>query len=321
MSNHNYEFNQHLDDIVRQLNEGYRSSGLFFNRSSLPRPNRKVILEIISDFRQLLFPTSYCSETLTRTSAPYFVGHMLTSLHDKLLCQLELALAYREGGKTEAVARRAKEVSSEVFQELPRIQKLLFIDVEAALNGDPAAGSREQVIFSYPGLNAIFVHRIAHELYLRDIPYIPRIMSEYVHGLTGIDINPGATIGEYFFIDHGTGVVIGETTEIGENVKIYQGVTLGALSTRAGLKLAGKKRHPTIENNVTIYSGASILGGKTVIGESSTIGGNAYITSSIPPFSRVSIKNPELTVHDFGEREQELDPEDYRWISLDHSGL
>ncbi|MDO5547976.1 MAG: serine O-acetyltransferase EpsC [Eubacteriales bacterium] len=321
MSQQNHDFSHQLDDIVRQLDEGYQSSGLFFNRHNIPRPNRKVILEIISDFRQLLFPSYYGSESLSRTSAPYFVGHMLTALYDKLLRQLELALAYREGGKTEAVTHRASQVTSEVFQELPRLQKLLMIDVEAALNGDPAAGSREQVIFSYPGLHAIFVHRIAHELYLRDIPYIPRIMSEYVHGLTGIDINPGATIGEYFFIDHGTGVVIGETTEIGENVKIYQGVTLGALSTRAGMKLAGKKRHPTIENNVTIYSGASILGGKTVIGESSTIGGNAFITSSIPPFSRVSIKNPELTVDDFGEHEQELAPEDYRWISLDHSGL
>lgn len=321
MSNQNHDFSHELNDVVRLLNEGYQSSGLFFNRNDIPRPNRKVILEIISDFRQLLFPTYYGSGGLSRSSAPYFVGHMLTSLYSKLLKQLELALAYREGGKTEEVTRRASQVTGELFQELPRVQKLLMIDVEAALNGDPAAGSREQVIFSYPGLNAIFVHRIAHELYLRDIPYIPRIMSEYVHGLTGIDINPGASIGEYFFIDHGTGVVIGETTEIGENVKIYQGVTLGALSTRAGLKLAGKKRHPTIENNVTIYSGASILGGKTVIGESSTIGGNAFITSSIPPFSRVSIKNPELTVDDFGEHEQELAPEDYRWISLDHSGL
>ncbi|MGN1014017.1 MAG: serine O-acetyltransferase EpsC [Butyricicoccus sp.] len=321
MNHQSHTFNYHLDEIVRQLNDGYQSSELFFNRHGLPRPNRKVIIDILSDFRRLIFPGYYGAEIPERSAAPYYAGYTLSSLYDKLWPQIELALAYQEGGRTEDVSLRAKEAATELFLELPRLQKLLLIDVEAALNGDPAAGSREQVIFSYPGLHAIFVHRIAHELYLRQIPYIPRIMSEYVHGLTGIDINPGATIGEYFFIDHGTGVVIGETTEIGDNVKIYQSVTLGALSTRAGLKLAGKKRHPTIENNVTIYSGASILGGRTVIGEGSTIGGNAFITSSIPPFSRVSIKNPELTVDDFGEHEQELSQEDYRWISLDQSGL
>ncbi|MDD6986983.1 serine O-acetyltransferase EpsC [Butyricicoccus porcorum] len=298
-------FNDHLDDIVRQLQTGYQSSDLFFTRDGLERPNRNAIIQILNDFRQLLFPGYFGDEKPTRTSAPYFAGHMLTRIYEELCPQIELALAYREGGRTKSITLRAEEAASELLMELPRIQKLLLIDVEAALNGDPAAGSREQVIFSYPGLNAIFVHRIAHELYLRDIPYIPRIMSEYVHGLTGIDINSGATIGEYFFIDHGTGVVIGETTTIGNNVKIYQGVTLGALSTRAGLKLAGKKRHPTIEDDVTIYSNVSILGGQTVIGKGCTIGGNAFITSSIPPFSRVSVKNPELTVDDFGEKAYE----------------
>ncbi|WP_394273695.1 serine O-acetyltransferase EpsC [Butyricicoccus sp.] len=298
-------FNDHLDDIVRQLQTGYQSSDLFFTRDGLERPNRNAIIQILNDFRQLLFPGYFGDEKPTRTSAPYFAGHMLTRIYEELCPQIELALAYREGGCTERITLRAEEAATELLLELPRIQKLLLIDVEAALNGDPAAGSREQVIFSYPGLNAIFVHRIAHELYLRDIPYIPRIMSEYVHGLTGIDINSGATIGEYFFIDHGTGVVIGETTNIGDNVKIYQGVTLGALSTRAGLKLAGKKRHPTIEDDVTIYSNVSILGGQTVIGKGCTIGGSAFITSSIPPFSRVSVKNPELTVDDFGEKAYE----------------
>ena len=298
-------FNDHLDDIVRQLQTGYQSSDLFFTRDGLERPSRNAIIQILNDFRQLLFPGYFGAAQPTRTTPPYFAGHMLTRIYEELCPQIELALAYREGGRTKSITLRAEEAASELLMELPRIQKLLLIDVEAALNGDPAAGSREQVIFSYPGLNAIFVHRIAHELYLRDIPYIPRIMSEYVHGLTGIDINSGATIGEYFFIDHGTGVVIGETTTIGNNVKIYQGVTLGALSTRAGLKLAGKKRHPTIEDDVTIYSNVSILGGQTVIGKGCTIGGNAFITSSIPPFSRVSVKNPELTVDDFGEKAYE----------------
>ena len=192
---------------------------------------------------------------------------------------------------------------------MPYIQEMLLKDLDATFDGDPAAASKEEVIFAYPGLFAIFVYRIAHELYLRKIPMIPRIMTEHAHSRTGIDINSGATIGEYFFIDHGTGVVIGETTNIGNNVKIYQGVTLGALSTRAGLKLAGKKRHPTIEDDVTIYSNASVLGGNTIIGRGSTIGGSAFITSSIPPFSRVSMKTPELTVDDFGEKEYEASGE------------
>ena len=302
-------FHDHLDDIVRQLQSGYQSSELFFNRDGLERPNRDAIIRILNDFRQVLFPGYFGKEKPTRISAPYFAGHMLTRIYEELCPQLRLALAYHEGGLTERVSLRAEEAASELLAELPRIQKLLLIDVEAALNGDPAAGSREQVIFSYPGLNAIFVYRIAHELYVRGIPYIPRIMSEYVHGLTGIDINSGASIGEYFFIDHGTGVVIGETTSIGNNVKIYQGVTLGALSTRAGLKLAGKKRHPTIEDDVTIYSNVSILGGSTVIGRGCTIGGSAFITSSIPPVSRVRVKNPELTVNDFGERAYEASGE------------
>ena len=298
-------FHDHMDDIVRELQAGYQSSELFFNRDGLERPNRAVIIDILNDLRQLLFPGYFGKEHPTRVSAPYFAGHMLTRIYERLYPQIELAFAYHDGASTDEVRRHAEQAASEIVAELPRVQKLLIIDIEAALNGDPAAGSPEQVIFSYPGLYAIFVYRIPHELYIRNIPYIPRIMSEYVHGRTGIDINSGATIGEYFFIDHGTGVVIGETTTIGNNVKIYQGVTLGALSTRAGLKLAGKKRHPTIEDDVTIYANASILGGNTVIGRGTTVGGSAFITSSIPPFSRVSVKNPELSVDDFGEKAYE----------------
>ena len=181
---------------------------------------------------------------------------------------------------------------------LSEIQRKLIKDVQAAFDGDPAAKTKHEIIFCYPGLFAIFVYRLAHELYKRKVPFIPRIMSEYAHSHTGIDINPGAQIGEYFFIDHGTGVVIGETTIIGNNVKIYQGVTLGALSTRSGQLLRDVKRHPTIEDDVTIYSSASILGGKTVIGKGSVIGGNAFITESVAPGTRVSVKNPELSFTD-----------------------
>ena len=184
----------------------------------------------------------------------------------------------------------------QIFEQLPEVQEMLLKDVQAGFDGDPAAKSKEEIIFSYPGFLAIYVYRLAHILYLEEVPFIPRIMTEYAHDHTGIDINPGATIGEYFFIDHGTGVVIGETTTIGNNVKLYQGVTLGALSTRKGQQLSGVKRHPTIEDNVTIYSNSSVLGGETVIGENTIIGGNTFITESIPANSKVSAKSPELVI-------------------------
>ena len=190
----------------------------------------------------------------------------------------------------------ADTAAAELAISLGAEKLILLTDVQAAFDGDPAAQSKEEIIFSYPGFFAIFVYRIAHELYVQDVPLIPRIMSEYAHGRTGVDINSGATIGEYFFIDHATGVVIGETTTIGNHVKIYQGVTLGALSTRAGQALSGVKRHPTIEDDVTIYSNASVLGGETVIGEGSIIAGSAFVISSVPAGSRVSLKNQEVNV-------------------------
>ena len=192
--------------------------------------------------------------------------------------------------------QRVDEVCLNFFERLPELQRTLLTDVQAAFDGDPAAQSKEEIIFSYPGFFAIFVYRIAHELYVQNVPLIPRIMTEYAHSGTGVDINAGATIGDYFFIDHATGVVIGETTIIGDHVKIYQGVTLGALSTRAGQKLAGVKRHPTIEDNVTIYSNASVLGGETVVGEGAIIAGSAFVTESIPAGARVTLKNQEIVV-------------------------
>ena len=182
----------------------------------------------------------------------------------------------------------------EFFRQIPKVRAMVQTDLEAAYEGDPAATGMAEIIFAYPGLFAITVYRLAHVLYTLQVPMLPRIMSEHAHSITGIDIHPGATIGKNFFIDHGTGIVIGETTVIGDNVKIYQGVTLGALSTRGGQSLRGKRRHPTIENNVTIYAGASVLGGDTVIGHSSVIGSNAFLTHSIPPCTTVSIKNQEL---------------------------
>jgi len=199
--------------------------------------------------------------------------------------------------------RKQKNYPWHFFKKIPQIREYAEGDLEAAYDGDPAAYYREEIILSYPGVYAITVNRIAHELFLLGIPLIPRIMTEHAHWQTGIDIHPGATIGHNFFIDHGTGIVIGETTIIGDNVKIYQGVTLGALSTRGGQKLQGKRRHPTIENDVVIYSGASILGGETVIGQGAVIGSNAFVTKSIEPGTRVSIKNQELI---FANREHSV---------------
>ena len=200
----------------------------------------------------------------------------------------QIALALPDGEMAQAA-----QITESIMAELPRIQQMLLTDIEATFDGDPAAGSKEEVIFSYPGLYAIFVYRVAHELYESGVPLIPRIMSEYAHGATGIDINPGAQIGEYFFIDHGTGIVVGETTIIGDHVKLYQGVTLGALSPRHGHAVTGK-RHPTVGDNATIYSGASILGGKTVIGANSVIGGNSFITESIAPNTKASTETPRM---------------------------
>nr|WP_209010515.1 serine O-acetyltransferase EpsC [Clostridium aminobutyricum] len=269
---------------------------LFLAKEGVKLPDRSAIISMISELRKLMFPGYFGTERMDCTLAPYFIGQKLTHVFDTLSAQINLALSYTNGVSNEETQEEAATIAVEYLKQLPRIQRTLLTDIQAAYDGDPAAGSKEQIIFSYPGLYAIFVYRIAHELYIRKIPFIPRIMTEYAHSRTGIDINAGATIGDYFFIDHGTGVVIGETTIIGENVKLFQGVTIGALSTRGGQSLAGVKRHPTIEDNVTIYSGASILGGETVIGHDSVIGGNAFITKSVPAHTKVSIKNPELCI-------------------------
>lgn len=287
---------QKLGSIVQQITDNYNNEELFYIKNGYRMPDRNSIIHIILRLRQVMFPGYFDDEYLGRTVPGYFVGHNILRLYDDLSCQMKYAFmqALPEGVSEEDVDKKTEDVCMEFFSCLGDIQKMLIKDIEAAYNGDPAAKTKQEIIFCYPGFLAIFIYRIAHELYKRNVPFIPRIMSEYAHSRTGIDINPGATIGEYFFIDHGTGVVIGETTSIGNNVKIYQGVTLGALSTRSGQLLRDIKRHPTIEDNVTIYSSASILGGETVIGKGSVIGGNAFITSSVPPRTRVSVKNPEL---------------------------
>ena len=280
---------------AKGLTENYASEELFMPKSGRRLPNRSVIIDIVRDLKSIVFPGYFSTDTSATVFPEYYVGHRLNDLYDRLKNQIEIALLYH-GEEPEEAAAHADRTACGFFEQLPEIQRLLLTDVQAGFDGDPAAKSKEEIIFSYPGLFAIYVYRLAHVLYKEEIPFIPRVMSEYAHGRTGIDINPGATIGEYFFIDHGTGVVVGETTEIGNNVKLYQGVTLGALSTRKGQQLANVKRHPTIRDNVTIYSNSTVLGGETVVGENTIIGGNTFITESIPANTKVSAKSPELAI-------------------------
>lgn len=291
-----------LNNIVAEITDNYKNEELFYVKPGHQMPNRDTIIHIILGLRQIMFPGYFDEERLSRDLPGFFLGHNLLKLYEALYNQVKSAIAQVEKENTDdrELTDRTEEICSKFFSALPDIQQKLMRDVQAGFDGDPAAKSKEEIIFCYPGLFAIFVYRMAHELYQLKVPFIPRIMAEYAHGHTGIDINPGAQIGEYFFIDHGTGVVIGETTVIGNNVKIYQGVTLGALSTRSGQLLREVKRHPTIEDDVTIYSNASILGGETVIGRGAVIGGNCFITESVPADSRVSAKKQDLSITEKG---------------------
>ena len=294
-------FGDNLDRIVKSIEKNYEADEIFFTKPGRRFPSRLAVKSVIKDLRRVLFPGYFGDEMLTPFTSPeYFIGETLIQIERVLREQIVLAMTYTT---PEHICERASEVCTVFFDELPSIQRVLLTDVQALYDGDPAAGSKEEVIFSYPGLYAIYVYRIAHVLYEQNVPIIPRIMTELAHSGTGIDIGAGAQIGEYFFIDHGTGVVIGETTVIGDHVKLYQGVTLGALSTRGGQRLAGVKRHPTIEDNVTIYSNASVLGGETVVGAGSVVAGSTFVTSSVPPNSRVSLKAQEITVRQPGERD------------------
>ena len=288
-----------IQDVVANITETCMNEDVYVtDEESIHLPNRGTIIGIIKDLRRVVFPGYFGDENISSTMPGYFLGNMLTHIYEEMRTQIEIAFLYDDKGASsrEEITEKARDICERFISRLPYIQKMLLMDVQAGFDGDPAAKSKEDLIFSSPGLFAIYVYRIAHELYVQNVPFIPRIMTEYAHGKTGIDINSGANIGRYFFIDHGTGIVIGETTEIGDYVKLYQGVTLGALSTRKGQLLSGKKRHPTIGDHVTIYANSTILGGETVIGCDSIIGGNSFITESVPAHTRVSIKSPELTL-------------------------
>jgi serine O-acetyltransferase len=289
-----------LPEIVEDTFDSYQSIPTTRHIGESPLPSRSVIIGILEGVRDILFPGYYGTSGLCWENVRYFIGSEIDELFIKLSGEVSKSIRHEckeEGHVCIECVDKAEKHAVDFFRKIPELRDLLADDVQAAYDGDPAAKSLDETIFSYPGILAVTTYRIAHELHTQGIPLIPRIMTEYAHGVTGIDIHPGAKIGRSFFIDHGTGVVIGETTEIGDRVRMYQGVTLGALSVPkdgTGPSMRGRKRHPTIQDDVTIYAGATILGGETIIGRGSTIGGNVWLVESVPPGTTVAIEKPEL---------------------------
>lgn len=302
-------------EIVEELAASYAEGDPLANVGDRPIPSRESVIRILEDLEQVLYPGYFGSMPVDRVSFRYYLGAKMNEIYEGFSEQIAKSLRHKCEGAHEVCdlcMRRGREETIRFMRQIPKLRRLLRGDVLAAWENDPAASSIDEIIFSYPGVKAITIYRIAHELYHQEIPVLPRIMTEYAHTITGIDIHPGAHIGEHFFIDHGTGVVIGETCVIGDRVKIYQGVTLGALSLardETGELLRNTKRHPTVEDDVTIYSGATILGGRTVIGAGSVIGGNVWLTESIPPGTKVIIEPPRQKFRDnrILRKEQVLD--------------
>lgn len=287
-----------LEGIVQRVAKTYRRGRGIDSLESAALPNQRKVVEAVEHLKHIIYMGFYATRDLTEQNLPHYIADHVYEAFELLVEQVSRAVVYRrkQGGSPEAedVAWSETTVLA-VLNALPEVRNQLHDDLQAAFDGDPAAESLEEIVFSYPSIEAITCYRIARELFTRGTPLIPRIISEYAHTQTGIDIHPGATIGKSFFIDHGTGVVIGSTTVIGDGVKVYQGVTLGALSIprdQCGELIRNSKRHPTIEHDVTIYAGATILGGETVVGEGSIIGGNVWLTESVPPNSRVTYSPP-----------------------------
>jgi len=292
-----------LPRIIDQIVATYDEVPKINHLGGRPLPAREAVREILDGMKEILYPGYFGRRHFTPSNVRYHIGDRVYQVYRALAEQIYRSMLHEcrrsEGQQCEHCEDLAGEAAILFLRRVPEVQRLLEDDARAALEGDPAARSLDEIIFSYPGLEAITVYRIAHELWDLKGPLLPRIMTEIAHGATGIDIHPGAQIGRRFFIDHGTGVVIGETCVIGNGVKIYQGVTLGALSfpkDEAGQLIRGLKRHPTIEDDVTIYSGATLLGGETVVGKASTIGGNVWLTHPVPPNSIVMTKDPALVV-------------------------
>jgi len=291
---------QKLPDIVEGIYNSYYQTPSTRNIGESPLPSKQSVIDILELIREILFPGYYGAAGLCWENIRYFIGSKLDQLFVSLSSEISKSFRHEckeTGHVCVDCIDRASHHCVEFLDKIPNIRQMLLDDVQAAYDGDPAAKSLDEIIFSYPGMMAITTYRIAHALHSQGVPLIPRIMTEYAHGVTGVDIHPGAKIGKSFFIDHGTGVVIGETCEIGNRVKLYQGVTLGALSfpkDDSGAIIRGRKRHPTIEDDVTIYAAATILGGDTVIGKGSTIGGNVWLIHSVPPGTKVTLEAPQL---------------------------
>lgn len=289
-----------LPALTERIVETYEECGGINHLGHTPLPSYREIVQILEDLREILYPGYGRRQNLHLGNVSYHVGDLIDGLHDRLTQQI--ARAFRHDCRAEDLEQDfdadAQLIAIRLLESIPEIRRTLADDARAAFDGDPAAKNLDEILFCYPGLAAITVFRIAHELYAMNVPLIPRMMTEYAHGKTGIDIHPGATIGRRFFIDHGTGVVIGETTKIGDGVKIYQGVTLGALSfprdEKTGELRRDTKRHPTIEDEVVIYANATILGGETVIGHHAVVGSSAWLTRSVVPFTVVMIESPKL---------------------------
>lgn len=308
-----------LDGILESIMDDYGENKFIDKTDLFNQPDKRVIVDILHKLQQIIFPGFFKDTIYKAYTVRSTVAMLLEDVMYNLIKQIAIVLRYDQEcavASAENVQGAAERIAVSFFKTIPRIRAYIETDAQASFDGDPAAYNKEEIVVTYPGFYAIVVNRIAHELFKLGVPLIPRIMTEHAHSLTGIDIHPGATIGRYFCIDHGTGIVIGETTVIGDYVKIYQGVTLGALSTRGGQLLKNKKRHPTIEDNVTIYSGASILGGETVIGRNVVIGGNAFITKSVHEGTKVSVKNLELSYSGSKEKPVSDKTEDTSWFYI-----
>lgn len=293
------EYKIEIENVISDILADYETDRVINRVELFDQPDRNVIYDILDKLIQVVYPGFFRERSYrfynVESRMPLLIEDIIYNLNKQIPIALKQSEAYTKQSQ-EQLEETARRMVIQFMEKIPKIREYVDTDVRAAFDGDPAAFNHNEIILCYPGLKAITTARIAHELYLQGIPLIPRMMTEKAHSETGIDIHPGATLGKYFCIDHGTGIVVGETTIIGDYVKVYQGVTIGALSTRGGQTLKGSKRHPTIEDRVTIYAGASILGGQTIIGHDAVIGSNVFITSSVDPGAKVSIKNQELNI-------------------------
>lgn len=303
MNTHDFVIGPKLGQLVERIVASYNADPRTRHIERLYLPSRDEIVQLVQDLLELLYPGFIGRQHLTRHNVAFHVGDLLPRIGEAVCRQIQMSLCYAEetanpdSEEPRVCDQQARDFTLAFLEAIPSIRDMLASDVQAAYDGDPAALNMDEVLLAYPGLLAISVHRLAHKLYELKVPLMPRIMAEWAHAKTGIDLHPGARIGRNFFIDHGTGVVIGETADIGAHVKVYQGVTLGALSfpkDERGRVIREAKRHPTVKDNVTLYANAIILGGETVIGENSVIGGSVFVTSSVPPNSVVTFKPPQL---------------------------